>query len=116
MSTWLHIYYFHTAADEDSVISTGQFLPSLSRRSIQEAFWNDEVHLELIQSGQNFHFFNPEDRESCMVMIENARRNSVYTHKCHEACQKRGESLFLTIVAEQLCIVIFNKCIRTLFT
>ena len=119
-STWgvlchhVYIYYLHTAglADVDSVIGTGQFLPSLSRRSIQEAFWNDEVHLELIRSGQNFQFFNPEDREKCMIMIENARRNSMYTHKCHEACQKRGESLFLTTIycswTVTFCLVLTN--------
>ena len=74
----------------DPLTSNEQFFVSLSRRTIQEAFWNNEVHLELIQSGINYQFLKPEDRENCMIMIENVRRNSTYTHKCHEGCRKRG--------------------------
>lgn len=44
----------------------------------------------MIQSGLKFSFLKPEDRENCMIMIENFRRSSTYSHKCYEGCQKRG--------------------------
>ena len=90
VSLLIMLYILCITCNIDSVTGTGPFLSSLSRRSIQEAFWNDELHLELIQSGLNFQFYKPGDREECMILIENARRNSTYKHKCHEACQKRG--------------------------
>lgn len=76
----------------DKLESTGYFLPLLSRRALQEAFWNDEVHSEILEQHMEYRFMKPEDREACMVEIEKKRTQSTYTHNCYKGCKERGNT------------------------
>lgn len=77
-------------AIESADVSNGDFLTSLSRKSLQEGFWNDEVHSEIMESERKFKFCTAGDREACMIEIEQLRRKSMYEHKCFEGCKQRG--------------------------
>jgi len=63
----------------------------LSRKSLQEGFWNMEVYLELQDQKMDYRYYKPEDREACMIEIEKRRRQQIYTHECHQGCKNRGE-------------------------
>ena len=58
---------------------------------MQDGFWNDEVHSEIIESGMTFKFCTVDDRETCMMEIESMRRQSLYGHECFEGCKERGQ-------------------------
>ena len=53
------------------------FLLEMGRKVIQEAFWNDEVHQELLAKGLHFHFRGDSNREACMEMIDDHRATSI---------------------------------------
>ena len=63
-------------------------IESASRKSLQEGFWNDEVHSEIIESEMKFRFCTDGNREACMIEIERLRRQSMYEHKCFEGCKQ----------------------------
>ena len=77
--------------DECHHESDGHFLISLNRKSLQEGFWNDELHLEIIESKIKFRFYGADDREACMSEVERMRRESIYEHECFEGCKQRGK-------------------------
>lgn len=66
----------------------------LSRKVLQEGFWNDELHSEIIDQRIDYKFYKPEDREVCMIKIEEMRTESLYTHECSEGCKNRGVSYY----------------------
>ena len=74
---------------------TEHFVPELSRKILQEAFWNNEVHAELIEIDMDFKFFKPEDREACMLEVDKVQRRSFYEHKCYSGCKERGKIIEL---------------------
>ena len=61
---------------------------------IQEAFWNDELHQEIIDRQLNFMFYKPDCRERCMMDIDEQRALVSYEHECHDLCKERGNLLF----------------------
>ena len=65
------------------------------RKILQEAFWNNEVHAELIEIDVDFKFFKPEDREACMLEVYKVQRRSFYEHKCYSGCEERGKIIEL---------------------
>ena len=67
------------------------FLPELSRKSLQEALWNDEVYAELIETDVDYKFYKPEDREACILEIDKVQRQSLNSHKCYLGCKGRGK-------------------------
>jgi len=70
---------------------TSKFHVALSRRALQEGFWNIELHLEILDQKMEYRFYKPEDREACMIEIERRRRQQIYTHECYQGCKNRGE-------------------------
>lgn len=66
----------------------------LSPRIVGEAFYNGEMESELRRIDKiEYKFHKDSDREKCMDMIENARRQSIYPHNedaCTDECKKRG--------------------------
>lgn len=66
----------------------------LSPRIVGEAFYNGEMESELRRIDKvDYRFKKDSDREECMQMIEQARRESVYPHNtemCTAECKKRG--------------------------
>lgn len=56
----------------------------------EEFYWG-ELEAELRELGLDYSFKKDEDREACMLLVEEKRRMSLYPHKqCHDACIKRG--------------------------
>ena len=45
----------------------------MGQKTIQEAFWNDELHQELVETGTAYRFHVAADREECM------QKTPVYT-------------------------------------
>lgn len=79
------------SSDQESFLSENdEFLSCLSRKSLQEGFWNSELQSELLESNSTFKFYKPNDRETCMAMIDIKRRESIYKHDCYDGCKKRG--------------------------
>ena len=83
--------------DGASLVKEPSLLTVMSRKFIQEGFWNDELHKELLETGQPFTFYKPQDRESCMVQIEEMRLKSTYDHRCYAGCKERGWIFMYTI-------------------
>ena len=58
---YMHIYIYLaeslTEQDTKKHVSI-----SLTRKAVQDAFWNDEIHSEITESQMDFKFFKPEDR------------------------------------------------------
>lgn len=86
----IYVNSFTEPAEEAE--SKRQFLPLLSRRALQEGFWNDELHSEIMEQHMEYRFKKPEDREACMVEIERARTQSMYSHDCYKGCKDRGNA------------------------
>lgn len=58
-----------------------------------EAFYTGEVESELRRIGKiDYRMHKDSDREKCMEMIEEFRRESIYPHTlCCTECKSRGE-------------------------
>ena len=58
-----------------------------------EAFYNAEVENELRRIDKiDYRMYKDSDRELCMEMIEEVRRERIYPHTtCSLECKKRGE-------------------------
>ena len=95
---------FVTEPDECHHESDGDFLITLSRKSLQEGFWNDELHLEIIESKIKFRFYVADDREACMSEIERMRRESIYEYECFEGCKQRGKLAMWSNCVYKNCI------------
>ncbi len=67
-------------------------LPELSGRLVGEAFYHGELECELRQTGKiQYRFRADSDREECMAMLEQMRRETTYPHSvCTDDCKKRG--------------------------
>ena len=65
----------------------------LSPHIVGEAFYNAEVENELRRIGKiSYRMYKDSDRELCMDMIEEERRERIYLHTtCSLECKKRGE-------------------------
>ena len=67
----------------------------LSPHTVGEAFYNGEVESELRRIEKvDYRFYKYSDREQCMEMIEEIRRQSIYPHNkesCTDECKKRGD-------------------------
>lgn len=66
----------------------------LSPYMVSEAFYNGELENELRRIERvEYTFKRDSDRETCMQMVEEVRRKTVYPHNvddCTEECKKRG--------------------------
>ena len=73
------------------------YLSELNHKTIQEAFWNDKTHSELAESDMKLIFHLPDDRESCMEMIDKVREKSenLYHHECYEGYKERGMYIYI---------------------
>ena len=90
---YMHVYIdgeLQVQQDGPSRVTEPSLLSMMSRKFIQEGFWNDELHKELLETGMIFTFYKPEDRECCMVQVEEMRLRSTYDHKCYAGCKERG--------------------------
>ena len=70
------------------------FAPELSRKSVQEAFWND-LHQELLEVTLDYTFKGKDSWEECMKEIDKLRLLTNYQHQCHPECQIRGKVIKL---------------------
>ena len=58
------------------------FVTELTPHIVGEAFYNGEMESELRRIGRiEYRMFKDSDRESCMEMIEEVRRQSIYPHE-----------------------------------
>ena len=66
----------------------------LTPRTVGEAFYNGELEDELCTIGKvDYRFKYDSDREVCMEMVEEHRRETPYPHpdsQCTEDCKSRG--------------------------
>ena len=67
-------------------------LAEMTPRIVAEAFYNGELENELRRIGRiEFRMLKDSDRDGCMEMIEELRRQTVYPHgTCTPECKKRG--------------------------
>ena len=72
------------------VEQTNTFKQDFGRKSIQEAFWNDDLHKEIVKVSLQYYFHSSDDRESCMAVIDEIRASSLYHHTCQGGCKARG--------------------------
>ena len=90
------------------MIDSWNLLVELTPKIVAEAFYNGEVESELRRIKRiEYVFRNDSDREVCMEMIEEARRQNIYPHppsECTEECKLRGKSL-VTIIYHVVCIL-----------
>ena len=68
------------------------FVAELTPHIVGEAFYNGEMESELRRIGRiEYRMFKDSDRESCMEMIEEVRRQSIYPHEaCSPECKQKG--------------------------
>lgn len=71
------------------------FAPELSRKSVQEAFWNDQLHQELLEVTLDYTFKGKDSREECMKEIDKLRLLTNYQHQCQPECQIRSKVIKL---------------------
>lgn len=58
-----------------------------------DAFYNGELEAELRRIEKEYRFKKDSDREKCMEMIEEHRRQNLYPHneiECSPECKARG--------------------------
>ena len=74
----------------------------LTPRTVGEAFYNGELEDELRTIGKvDYRFKCDSDREVCMEMVEEHRRETTYPHpesQCTTDCKSRGKIIILLIV------------------
>ncbi len=80
----------------------------LSPHIVAEAFYNGEVESELRRIGKiDFRLKRDEDREKCMEMIEERRRQVIYPHEmCTMECQQRGINIIGTLIIAPLIALV----------
>lgn len=84
----MYILYAYAESDSKKCVMW------LTRKTIQEGFWNDENRLEIIDSKMDFTFLEPGERERCMIEVERTCSQSIYKHKCNKGCKERGKSIY----------------------
>ena len=107
-----YIFYVYTHLDGawqvqqkgPSLVTEPSLLTAMSRKFIQEGFWNDELHKELLDTGMPFTFYKPEDRERCMVQFGEMRLKGTYDHKCYTGCKERG---LCTTTLQCTCFILY---------
>ena len=78
-------------------------ITELSPHIVGEAFYNGEIESELRRIGKTeYKMFKDSDTESCMEMIEEMRRQSIYPHKtCTPECKRKGRIYYHVFIHNQ---------------
>lgn len=91
----------------------------LSPHTIGEAFYNGEMENELRRIDKiDYRLYKDSDRDKCMEMIEDIRRQSIYPHNddaCTAECKKRGtlnySTVFYRVVRDTLSGLSLHACL-----
>ena len=73
----------------DTYVIEVHFIPELKRKTLQECFWNDELHQEILEMKMTFLTRVTENKQ-CMMEIDRLHLQQLYPHVCHPMCKERG--------------------------
>ena len=73
-----------------SLCTEYSFCCELSRKSVSSAFFNTELHEELVQSGRKCLLSTDDQKEAVMKLIEQKRVRTAYSHTQAETCEEKG--------------------------
>ncbi len=103
MHSYIHVHvqmmWWHQQGEE--VLPWYVFLTiiELNGHTVAEAFYNGELENELRRIGKiDYCFKLDSDRDRCMEMVEEVRKEQVYPHSvssCTEVCKRRGNVVIL---------------------
>lgn len=92
----MDVAYLHTHTFLKSLVLISS---ELNPHLVGEAFYNGEVETELRRIKKiDYKFKHDSDRDECMEMIEEQRRERIYSHdlaSCTSECKSRGQSNYL---------------------